>query len=90
MSALQDATDELASIEVVGTAGGGAVRVLANCSPELVRVEITDEALEDRELLGDLIVVAVNDALRNAQQAAGERLGGLAGPMLPPGLELPS
>lgn len=84
MRALQDAQSDLDQVEVEGTSGGGAVRVLANAVPELRRVEVSQEALEDAELLGDLIVAAVNDALRKAIQAANERLGGLTGAL--PGL----
>lgn len=84
MSALTEAQADLGSIEVEGTSGGGAVRVKANALPEIRAVEITPEALADEEMLGDLIVAAVNDALRNAAAAARDKLGGLAG-----GLELP-
>jgi hypothetical protein len=79
MSALQDAQADLDAIEVQGTSGGGVVRVVVNGVPELKRVEISPEALEEPDMLGDLVVAAVNDALRNAQAAAREKMHRLPG-----------
>lgn len=89
LQAVQSAQEDLDEIEVIGTAGGGAIRVVATGQPEITRVEVSEEALEDREMLEDLIVAAVNDALRNAARVAQERLGGLAGGLQIPGLTAP-
>lgn len=78
---------EAAATEVQGQSGNGLVTVVANGAQELVRVTIQPAALEDRELLEDLIVAAANDALRQGKEVMAARLGALAGGMgLPPGL----
>ena len=89
LEAVQSAQDNLDEIEVIGTSGGGAVRVVASALPEIKRVDISDEALEDREMLGDLVVVAVNDALQKAAEAMQQQLGGFAGGLQLPGLSFP-
>ncbi|HEX7254747.1 MAG TPA: YbaB/EbfC family nucleoid-associated protein [Gaiellaceae bacterium] len=80
--------EELAHETVEASAGGGAVKVVANGASELVSIEISPEAIdpEDPELLADMIVGAVNEALRSANELAQSRLGGLAGGLGLPGL----
>lgn len=84
MRALQDAHADLESVEATGTAGGGLVRVTVTATPEVRRVDIAPEALDDADMLGDLVVVATNDALRRAADTAQQRLGGLGLPGLEP------
>jgi hypothetical protein len=86
---LAQAQEEIAELEVTGTAGGGTVNAVANGTGDLLRIEIAPEAVDpdDVEMLQDLVVAAVNDALRNARELEQEKLGGLAGGLgLPPGL----
>lgn len=84
---MQQLQEEAARIEVTGTAGGGLVQVVANGQQEVLRVSIQDGALDDRELLEDLLVAATNDALRQGKQVMAEKMGTLtAGLPLPPGL----
>ncbi|WP_460040683.1 YbaB/EbfC family nucleoid-associated protein, partial [Thermaerobacter litoralis] len=86
--------EELAQREVEATAGGGMVKAVVNGRQELLRLEIAREAVDpdDVELLQDMIVAAVNEANRKAQdmvQAEMARVtGGLKLPKLPgfPGL----
>ncbi|HEY8552779.1 MAG TPA: YbaB/EbfC family nucleoid-associated protein [Thermaerobacter sp.] len=86
--------EELGRREVEATAGGGMVKAVVNGQHELVRLEIAREAVDpdDVELLQDMIVAAVNEANRKAQelfQAEMARVtGGLKLPKLPgfPGL----
>jgi len=88
---MQRAQDELASTEVSGDAGGGAVRISMTCKHEVRRVVI-DAALlgGDKELLEDLVAAAFNDAAREAERITKDKLGSLAGGLpLPPGLKLP-
>ena len=88
---MQKAQAELATLEVTGEAGGGTVRVVMNGRHELGRVSI-DPAVagDDRELLEDLVVVAVNDAVRKIEAQTQQRFAGMLGGMqLPPGLKLP-
>ena len=86
---LARAQEEIAELEVTGTAGGGTVNAVASGSGDLLRIEIAPEAVDpdDVEMLQDLVVAAVNDALRQARELEQEKLGGLAGGLgLPPGL----
>ncbi|ADU50198.1 Uncharacterized protein family UPF0133 [Thermaerobacter marianensis DSM 12885] len=81
--------EELAQREVEATAGGGMVKAVVNGRQELLRLEIAREAVDpdDVELLQDMIVAAVNEANRKAQellQAEMARVtGGLKLPKLP-------
>ncbi len=88
---MQKAQAELATLEVTGEAGGGTVRVVMNGRHELGRVSIDPVvAGGDRELLEDLVVVAVNDAVRKIEAQTQQRFAGMLGGMqLPPGLKLP-
>ena len=71
-----------------GSAGGGMVTAVANGRGDLVAIRIDGEALaEDREMLQDLVVAAVNDALRKARDLMSQEMGRMAGGLgLPPGL----
>jgi DNA-binding YbaB/EbfC family protein len=80
--------EELANETVEATAGGGVVKAVVTGQQRLVSVEIDPDAVdpEDVEMLQDVIVVAVNDALTKAQEMAAERLSSLTGGMKIPGL----
>lgn len=84
---LSRAQQELAGEVVEGTAGGGAVRVVLSGGGEAVEVEIDPAAIDpdDPSLLEDLVLAAINDALRAQQELAQQRLGGLAGGLGLPG-----
>jgi nucleoid-associated protein EbfC len=78
---------ELESEIVEATAGGGAVTVVATGTQKLVSVRIDPEAAGDVEMLSDLVVVAVNEAMEKSKQMASEKMQALsAGLGLPPGL----
>ncbi len=83
------AQDQLAAETVSASAGGGAVTATVTGALELVSVEISPAAVdpEDVELLQDVIVAAVNEALRAAQDLAAQRLGAVTGGLS--GLGLP-
>lgn len=90
---LAEAQEKLGDIRVEGTAGGGMVTVTANGKQEILEVKIEPEVLEDDpEILEDLIVAAVNQALTKAGEAAQEKMneatGGLLG-NLPQGMNFP-
>ena len=87
---MQQAQDELAKETVEATAGGGMVTVTATGAGEIKAIRIDPKAIDpdDPELLGDMILAAVNEALRSAQSLAQSKLGGLAGGALG-GLGLP-
>ena len=82
---LQKAQRDLENATVVGTAGGGVVRVVMTGKQTVESVEIDPEAAEDIELLQDLVTAAVNDAAAKVQEMAAQKLGGLG----PGGLKIP-
>lgn len=75
---MHDAQEALKHETVQGSAGGGAVTVQISGDLQVKEVRIAPEAADpqDVEMLGDLVLAAVNDALRSAQQLAEQRLGG--------------
>jgi DNA-binding YbaB/EbfC family protein len=66
--------EELAEKEVEGSAGGGMVKVVVNGRQEVLAVEIEPQAMEDREMLEDLVTAAVNDAMRKSKALMEEEL----------------
>ena len=83
---LAQAQEELAELTVEGSAGGGVVRVTMNGRQEVSAVVIEPEAVEDIDLLQDLVAAAVNDASTRTQQIAAEKMNALTGGMNIPGL----
>ena len=83
--------DSLGSIEVEGQSGAGMVKVTITCRNEVKRVSIDPSLLaDDKDMLEDLVVAAMNDAIRRAEQTAQEKLGSVtAGLPLPPGFKMP-
>ncbi len=78
---LMAAQSALAAETFEGSAGGGMVKAVVSGQNELLRVEISPEVIDpdDTEMLGDLVVAAVNSAMGAAAAAAQDRLGGLTG-----------
>lgn len=85
---LEHAQGDLANQEVEGSAGGGVVTARANGQQRLTGLSIEPEVLEEgAELLGDLILAAVNDALDRSRELAARSMESLLPPgLLPPGL----
>ncbi len=79
---------ELRERYVEGTAGGGAVKIVMNGGQEVVKVGVDPEALDpdDVEMLQDLLMAAVNQALKKSKDLAQQELGKIAGGAVPPGL----
>ncbi|MFP4040853.1 MAG: YbaB/EbfC family nucleoid-associated protein [Desulfosudaceae bacterium] len=79
---------ELADKTVEGTAGGGMVRATANGSQQITALTIEKEVVdpEDVEMLQDLIMAAVNDALTKSQEMVSSEMSKLTGGMNIPGL----
>ena len=87
---LKRAQEELANLEVTGSAGGGMVTVTLTGRMEARRVRIEPSALGDGEMLEDLVAAAINDARGKADAAAGEQMQAMTGGLqLPPGFKLP-
>ena len=80
--------EELADRTVEGTAGGGMVKVVANGRQQVVAITIEKEVVDpdDLEMLQDLVMAAVNDALGKAQEMVANEMGKLTGGMSIPGL----
>jgi nucleoid-associated protein EbfC len=78
---------ELESETVEASAGGGAVRAVVNGQQKVLSIEIDAEVAEDVEMLQDLVVAAVNEALERSREVASRRMQEVtAGLGLPPGL----
>jgi len=78
---------ELESETVEASAGGGAVRVIATGAQKVVSVVIDTAAAEDTEMLQDLVVAAVNEAMDLSKQLAATKMQAVASGLgLPPGL----
>lgn len=87
---LRRAQEELARVEVTGTAAGGLVSVTMTCRHDVKRVQLDASLLQDdKEILEDLIAAAVNDAVRKVEKTSQEKLAGLASGLNIPGLNLP-
>ena len=78
---------QMAELKVEGNAGGGMVTVVVNGAKQVQSLTIDPEVVsrEDVEMLQDLIVAAINDAHRKADEEMQQNMGG----MLPPGMKLP-
>ncbi len=88
---LKKAQEQLAGIEVEGQSGAGLVKVLVNCRNEVKRITIDPSLLaDDKDMLEDLVVAAMNDALRRAEQTSQEKMASVTqGLPLPPGFKMP-
>ena len=75
------AQEELANETVEASAGGGMVTVVATGSGEIKEIRIAKEAIDpdDPDMLADMVLAAVNEALRSAQSLMESRLGGMVG-----------
>ncbi len=87
---MQQAQAELANIEVEGQAASGMVKVSMTCAHEVRRVSIDESMLSDKEMLEDLMVLALNDAVQKVTATTEQRMSAFgAGMGLPPGMKLP-
>jgi hypothetical protein len=79
---------QMAELRIEATAGGGMVTVVVNGAKQLQSITIDPEVVskEDVEMLQDLILAAVNDAHRKADEAMSEKMGGMMGGLKIPGL----
>jgi DNA-binding YbaB/EbfC family protein len=85
---MAQAQEQLAHETVEASAGGGLVTVKATGTGEITEIKIDPKAIDpdDPEMLEDVVLAAVNEALRSAQNLAQSKLGGLAGGLGLPGL----
>lgn len=80
--------EELGTRTVEATAGGGMIKVVADGKQQIVSIEIEKEVVdpEDVEMLQDLVIAAVNDALAKSQEMVSTEMGKLTGGLNIPGL----
>jgi DNA-binding YbaB/EbfC family protein len=85
---MEKAQEELAGEEVEASAGGGMVTVKVTGDLNIKSIKLDPEAIDpdDPEMLEDLILAAVNEAMRSAQELASKKMGGLTGGLNIPGL----
>lgn len=83
--------DELAKEEVIGSSGAGMVEVTLNGKMEVIDVRIEKTLLERKnvQMLQDLVVAAVNDGIKKAQEKMKERMGEIVGDLDLSGLNIP-
>ena len=87
-ASLLKAQEELANLMVEGSSGGGAVKVTMNGQQAIQAVKISPDVVnkEDVQMLEDLVLTAVKEAQKAAQDAAAKKMGGLTGGLKIPGL----
>ena len=85
---LEEAEEGLKDVTIDASAGGGTVKATVTGDMRLQSITIDPEALDpdDVEFLQDMIVAAVNEALRGAEEAANKQLGSITGGMNIPGM----
>jgi DNA-binding YbaB/EbfC family protein len=88
---MQKAQAELAELEVSGESGAGMVKIVLNGRHEAKSIAIEPKLLsEDKDMLEDLVIAAINDAVRKLAARSQEKYAGLmSGMNLPPGMKLP-
>ncbi len=88
---MRKAQEELAAIEVEGQSGAGLVKATITCKYVVKKVSIDPSLLgEDKDMLEDLVMAAMNDAVRKADATTQAKMAGFtAGMNLPPGMNLP-
>jgi DNA-binding YbaB/EbfC family protein len=88
---MQRVQEELINLTVTEEAGGGMIKATANGNKEIISVVIDPQVIskEDKEILEDLVVAAVNKAINSAAKLAEEELSKVTKGMLPPGINIP-
>lgn len=84
---LAKAQEELASATVEVSAGGGAIKIVINGQQQVKQVKLSPEVdFQDRELLEELILTGVNQAIAKSQELAQSRLASLTAGLRMPGM----
>ena len=89
---MQEIQDSLSNLEVEGTSGGGIVKVIMNCKNEVKKIDIDPSIIknDEKEVMEDLIIAALNDAKSKAEEKSQEEMKKLTGGLgLPPGMKMP-
>lgn len=85
---MAETQEELKKMEFEASAGGGAVKVRVNGEQEILEVKLNTEMIDvqDLEMVEDMVMVAVNDAIKQSKDEAQNKMAGLTGGMNIPGL----
>lgn len=85
---LAKAQEELKDMTIEVSSGGGAIKLVIDGQQEVHSVSISPEVVnaEDIEMLEDLVMTAMNEAIRKSQELTASRLGGIAGGLKLPGM----
>jgi len=89
---MQEMQESLANLEVEGTSGGGMVKILMNCKNEVKKINIDSSIIktDEKEVMEDLVVAALNDAKTKAEEKSQEEMKKLTGGLgLPPDMKMP-
>ena len=88
---LQKVQAELVNVVVTEEEGGGMIKATANAHQEVISIEIDPQVINsnEKEILEDLVVAAVNKALQTAKKAADEEMAKVTKGMIPPGINIP-
>ena len=89
---ISEAQEKLKSIDVEGSSGGGLVRVIVSAKGDLKKINIDESIIkpQEKEIIEDLILAAINDAKKKAEEVSTEEMKKLTGGIpLPPGFKLP-
>ena len=89
---MQEMQNSLSNLEVEGTSGGGMVKVIMNCKNEVKKIDVDPSIIkqDDKTMMEDLIVAALNDAKSKAGEKSQDEMKKLTGGLgLPPGMKMP-
>jgi nucleoid-associated protein EbfC len=88
---MQKVQKELSNLTVSEEAGGGMIKATANGNREIVSLEIDPQVInkDEKEILEDLVVAAVNKAVASASKMAEEEMAKVTKGMIPPGINIP-
>ena len=89
---MKEIQDSLSNLEVEGTSGGGIVKIIMNCKNEVKKIDIDPSIIknDEKEVMEDLIIAALNDAKSKAEEKSQEEMKKLTGGLgLPPGMRMP-
>ena len=89
---MQEMQNSLSNLEVEGTSGGGMVKVIMNCKNEVKKIDVDSSIIkqDDKTMMEDLIVAALNDAKSKAEEKSQDEMKKLTGGLgLPPGMKMP-